>query len=997
MTDAHVAPVGPEDRGPEVAPVSLEAAANLLRGLDPRQRQAVKHGDGPLLVLAGPGTGKTRVVTRRIAWLIATRRARPAEILALTFTGRAANEMQGRVDELVPYGYADTAIHTFHAFGDQLVREHALRLGLPAEPRLLTRPEAVSFLRERLFRLDLVRYRPLGDPTRFLDALVALFGRAKQEAVSPGDWAAFAARAGRQAQAAAGPEREALAVAAAGQAELAAAYATYQALLEEAGCIDFGDQIGLALRLLREQADVRAEVQGRYRYVLVDEFQDTDPAQVELLTLVAGPPANAMVVGDDDQAIYGFRGAALGGLRGFQERFTRARVIVLRRNHRSRRPILEAAGRLIALDDATRLAVRAAPGEPLRAVRRARPLPVVARAFPTTEAEASWVAASIAERLRRGVAPRDHAVLLRANADAVPIMRALSGEGVPWWFSGASGLYQRPVVRDLLAFLRVAADLERSIDLWALATGEPYGLGGPALTLLLQDARRRNLALWAVLEEVEAGRSSIHLVGDSARAVRRLLLDLRAASELAHRRPATEVLYDHLKRSGRLARLAVGGPGTESTLADVSAFFEAIRRLADVLPDPRLPVLVPHLSSLVEAGDDPLGSDEVEPPDAVSVLTVHKAKGLEFPVVFVAGLADGRFPARGRPAAIPFPDGLRRGRDGDEVAGEAPLAEERRLAYVALTRARDELILTWAARGEGRRTRRPSPFLAEALDRAAPSAPDPRLDPTAVSRALASSTAADPPQPGRIPASRLELSFSQLDTYRICPLQYRYRYVIGLPTPAHHLLSFGSAMHAAVAAYHSAEMRDQPLDEVGLEAALRTAWRPEGFLSREHEDARFASGLAALRRFRAERLAAEARPPIAVELPFAVLIDGDRIRGRYDRVDEEPEGLVVTDYKTSDVRELGSATQRARDSLQLAVYALAQAATGRQPAAVQLHFLDSGVVGRVAPQPEALERARATISAVGAGVRAAAFAATPGPFACGHCPYRQICPQSVAP
>ncbi|MGH2466116.1 MAG: PD-(D/E)XK nuclease family protein, partial [Candidatus Limnocylindrales bacterium] len=634
-------------------------------------------------------------------------------------------------------------------------------------------------------------------------------------------------------------------------------------------------------------------------------------------------------------------------------------------------------------------------------VRRARPLPVVARAFPTIEAEAGWVAASIAERSRRGAAARDHAVLVRSNADAVPILRALSGEGVPWWFSGASGLYQRPVARELLAFLRVAADLERSIDLWALATGEPYGLGGPALTLLLQDARRRHLALWTVLEEAEAGRSSIRLVGDPARAVRRLLADLRAASELAHRRPAIEVLYDHLKRSGRLARLAAGGPGAESILADVSAFFEAVRRLAEVLPDPRLPVLVPHLTSLVEAGDDPRGADDEEPPDAVSVLTVHKAKGLEFPVVFVAGLAEGRFPARGRPAAIPFPDGLRhaaRGRGAEVVTVDPPLAEERRLAYVALTRARDELILTWAARGDGRRTRRPSPFLAEALDGAVPSAADPRLDPAAVAGALGNSTEVGLPAPGRALASRLELSFSQLDTYRTCPLQYRYRYVAGLPSPAHHLLSFGSAMHAAVAAYHTAEMRGQPLDEVGLEGALRTAWRPEGFLSREHEDARFASGLAALRRFRAERLARGARPPTAVELPFAVLIGGDRIRGRYDRIDEEPDGAVITDYKTSDVREPGTATQRARDSLQLAVYALAhEAAAGRPPAAVQLQFLDSGVVGRVTPRPEALERARATIAAAGAGIRAAAFAATPDPFACGHCPYRQICPLSVAP
>ena len=285
----------------------------LLRGLNPEQRRAVVHGDGPLLVVAGAGTGKTQVITRRIAWLIASGTARPAEILGLTFTDKAAAEMQVRVDQLVPYGYAEATIATFHAFGDHLIREFALELGLPPDARVLTRPEVVIFLRERLFEFELDAYRPLGDPTRFLAALAGHFSRCKDEDISPGSYLACADRLEADAERLAGlakrtranaEQRSAAASAtdtAARQLELARAYARYQALLGEAGLIDFGDQVSLALKLLRESPSARHELQRRYRYILVDEFQDTNRSQAELVALLAEGHRNVTVVGDDDQ------------------------------------------------------------------------------------------------------------------------------------------------------------------------------------------------------------------------------------------------------------------------------------------------------------------------------------------------------------------------------------------------------------------------------------------------------------------------------------------------------------------------------------------------------------------------------------------------------------------------------------------------------------------------------------------------------------------------
>ena len=497
----------------DAPPAGLEA---LLGGLNPDQLRAVTHGTGPLLVVAGAGTGKTEVITRRIAWLIATRRAKPSEILALTFTDKAAEEMAVRVDQLVPYGYTDTAISTFHAFGDSLIRDYALELGLPTDLRVLTRPEVVIFLREHLFEFDLDAYRPLGDPTRFLAALATLFSRCKDEDISPADYLAHADRlavdAARLTEAAAGAEpvesvtapADAAAEEARRQLELAGAYATYQRLLAANGCIDFGDQVALALRLVRTSAAARTAIAGRFQYILVDEFQDTNRAQAELVAALADGHRNVTVVGDDDQAIYAFRGAAVDNILAFGDRYPGGRTVVLRRNYRSLAPVLDAAYRLVRFNDPDRLEVRAGIVKRLRA-QRVSPAaaPVRLEVFASGAEEADWLAAEIGRRIEDGAAPRDHAILVRANGHADPILRALNMAGIPWRFSGTSGLYARPEVRLLLAFLRAVADLELSVDVYALAASDVYGLGGEDLTAIVNMARRRNRSVWAILDEVD--------------------------------------------------------------------------------------------------------------------------------------------------------------------------------------------------------------------------------------------------------------------------------------------------------------------------------------------------------------------------------------------------------------------------------------------------------------------------------------------------------------
>jgi DNA helicase II / ATP-dependent DNA helicase PcrA len=986
------------------APVDITRVREVLRGLDRAQRRAVTHGDGPLLVVAGPGTGKTEVITRRIAWLIATRRARPTEILALTFTERAADEMTARVDELVAYGQADATIGTFHAFGDRLLREHGFAIGLPDAPRVVGRAESVLLLREHLFELGLERFRPLADPTRFLGALAEMFARAKSEGVEPEEYAAYAralvAGASAAADAAAGDEMrevaEALADEARSEAELAAAYARYQLILRERALVDHGDQVLLAARLLRERPAVRATARGRYRYLLVDEVQDSDPVQAELVELLAGPAGNVTFVGDDDQAIYAFRGAAVETMLRLPHRYPSLTRVVLRRNHRSRAPILEAARRLVRHNDPYRLEVREGLDKTLRAARRVRTArPVKCLAFTTVTEEADHVAAEIAERVARGARPSSFAVLVRTNADAEPVLRSLRVRDLPVRFSGAAGLLGHPEVREVLALLRAIANPSSSVDLYGVATSRGYGLEDRTLTALLERTDRRRRPLWETFREAADGIGSVRLDRHGETTLRRLMADLDASLALAHERPAGEVLYAHLRRSGWLGRLiAQAERGDDGPLLRVARVFEILQEQSSLLTDARLAVLVPHLNALIEAGEIPALRERDELEEAVSLLTVHQAKGLEFPVVHVVGLVDGRFPGRGRRGRLPFPAALLR-TSPDVPEEDLALAEERRLMYVAMTRARDELVLSFAERSAaGGRRRRPSPFLAEALDQPAPTA-EPRLSLSAEPDAPPTLAGANAPAQVRV-ARALELSYSQLDDYLTCPLRYRLRHQLKVPTPPHHALVVGNALHQAIAADLLGRLRGRPLDEPGVLAAFSAHWRSEGFLSREHEDARFEAGSRALGRYVTRQPFADRGALLAVEQPFSFRLGQDVVRGRYDLVSREADdGVVITDHKSSDVRDPRRARERARDSLQLQIYALAhEAETGELPAALELHFIESGLVGRVTPDRARLDRARDAIAAAAMGIREGRFEARPGHPACTFCPFRDVCPSA---
>jgi DNA helicase-2/ATP-dependent DNA helicase PcrA len=1002
----------------------------ILDGLTGAQRAAVTYGDGPLLVVAGAGTGKTSVLTRRIAYLIATKRARPEEILALTFTDKAAAEMEERVDVLVPYGYADVFVSTFHAFADRVLREHAVSLGLPPDFRVLTRSEQVLLLREHLFALPLERFRPLGDPTRFLHALAGLISRAKDEDVDPATYAAFAADL--VARAREHPDDLALQDRAAKETEVAALYAAYQDLLARSGMADFGDQIALLLRLLRDHPVVREKLVRRFRYVVVDEFQDTNHAQFDVLRLLTGAERNLTVVADDDQSIYTFRGAESRNILAFLETFPDAGHIVLVENYRSCQEVLDAARRVIVFNNPDRLEVVRNIDKRLVSKRR-DPVPACADgpAVRSIVAETVWeeadaVADEIARLVAAGVPLAQIAILVRSNTDADPFLRSLNMREIPWRFSGNQGLYARPEIALLRHVLRAIAHPEDAQSLYALAASGPYAIPPDVLAALLAAAGRMHRPLLEVMADALRAGPAPHADGGEAAsglavvaqedgeaagdrrevprldaqawaALSRLLDSLQRLRALAATRTTGEVLYAFLTESGWLGHLVKREqPGDDEAVQNIARFFEQVRRFGEVAALDRVPFFDSHLRATMAAGDDPPVAEADRDVDAVHVLTVHKAKGLEFTVVFLVGLVQGRFPARGRTDPLDLPQELiRAGAPGRE----AHIAEERRLFYVAMTRARDLLFLTAAVDYGGRRVRKVSQFVAEALDRMPP-APRPRLAPeTAIAQhAFAGRTETPPVNRLATPeGGLLTLSDAEVDDFLTCPRRYQFVHVIRVPILRHHAVVYGNSVRQAIRAYLLRRAAGGTFGIDQLLSVYHAAWTSEGFLTRDHEDRRLAEGEAALRRFYEMEEAGGSRPTF-VDRPFNVPVGSARLRGHWERVDIDGGEVEIVDYKSSDPRRAEDAKRRVREDRRLGLYALAWAElNGRPPDRLSLHFVGSGVRGTLVPTADSLEKSRAELTRAAEGIRLGDFPATPSEMICRHCAYASICPASAVP
>lgn len=928
----------------------------MNKKLNPQQQAAVRHGQGPLLIIAGAGSGKTTVITERIKYLITRRKVKPAAILALTFTDKAAGEMEERVDLAMPYGYTEMWISTFHSFCDRLLRAEALQIGLNPNYQLLSGAETTQFLINHLFKFKLNYYRPLGNPTKFVNGLLQHFSRLKDEDITPSEYLDWAKKA---------KEKKYL--------ELAGAFATYEELKIKKDVMDFNDLISRTLQLFRDRPNVLRQYQQRFKYFLVDEFQDTNIAQNELVKLLAGRKANLTVVCDDDQAIYRWRGAATSNVIQFRKTFPQAKLITLTQNYRSTQEILNRAYQLIQHNNPDRLEVKEKIDKKLVSARRivGRPIELIWQERLEDEAEA--VAKKIAALTKKEYQYQDVAILVRANNHAEAFTRALSRAGIPYQFLGPGQLFRQSEVKDLIAYLKLLDNFEDGPAVYRVLSMPIFGLSGRDLAALSNFARRQNISLFEACEQADEPK------------VKRFVKMVHRHLDLLANQTAGQILFYFLQDSGLLAGLTDYKTETQERQAqNIAKLFDRLKAYEAAHEDASVQAVVAWIELAMEQGESPLASTtDWVAANKVNLLTVHSAKGLEFPVVFLVNLVTNRFPTRKRQEQIPLPDELIK-----EILpeGDYHLQEERRLFYVGLTRAQDRVFLTAADYyGEGKRKLKISPFVIETLGEKVIKKPD-RPEADQLTFFDYQKAEEEPPVISRRPAVNF-LSFSQIDTFQTCPLQYRYRYFQRIPTLPSATLTFGTTIHNTLRDFYRLKKPSQK----NLLALYAQNWSSQGFKDQDHEQKVKNKGARMLKRFYQHEYEPK-NLPIALEQSFVVKISDDlKLGGRFDRIDRHGDQLEIIDYKTGRVWE----QKRVDQSLQMTVYALAATNRGvyhQRPENIILsfYFLQTGEKKKTQRSATDLEKGRQEIAKVGDQINHSDFTAKPGLW-CRFCDFRLLC------
>lgn len=957
--------------------------------LNKEQLEAVKYKKGPLLIVAGAGTGKTTVITERIKYLISENLAKPSEILALTFTEKASREMQERVDIALPYGYTQMWISTFHSFCDKILRSQALEIGLNPSYKLNTQAESIAFVRKNLFKFDLDYFRPLGNPTKFIDGMLNHFSRLQDEDITPDQYLKWIkTKIEKQDSKISDGEEIELRK----WMELANAYKTYDDLKTKEGVMDFGDLITKTLELFRKRPNILKDFQKQFKFVLVDEFQDTNISQYELLKLLSPPNGggNLTVVGDDLQSIYKFRGAAVSNILYFKKDYKKAKMIVLTTNYRSTQTILDASYKLSRFNAPDTLEDKMGICKNLKSVKKGKGEDVVLIHKGRVENEADAVAKTIVEIIKdEKISFRDVAILVRANNHSDPFMRALSRHGIPCQFLGPGRLFRQPEIVDLIAYLKVLYDFEDSVSMYRLLSIEFLDIPARDLISLTNYAKRKNLSLFEASEK----NSDVFMSEDSREKINKVLDIVLRQQKLIMKETAGQLLYNFLEETGLIQKLL--NPDTsdaEKRAKNISKFFDKLKTYEVEHEDAKVTAVVDWIDLASELGESPLAADtDWSDINAVNILTVHSAKGLEFPVVFLVNLVSQRFPTIERHEQIPIPEDLIK-----EVLpeGNYHMQEERRLFYVGMTRAKDRLFLTAADYyGEGKREKKLSPFIFEALGDGVMKSEQTITDNKQLS--FLEYESKDKITGGQV-AQKIHvdyLSYSQIETFKICPLHYKLRYIYKLPTPATSSQSFGNSFHLTMKSFYEKVARGEKANLDLMNETLKENWINEGYMSKSHEKGSFEKAKGFLKYFLDNYYDPKIQP-IALEQNFNVRIGNLMVGGKIDRVDEDKGEIHIIDYKTG----AHPISQKEADSdLQLCIYALAanmipEYPFNRKPENVKLslYYFDTPQIVTTRRTMKQMEEAKKNILEYKKQIEESDFKCL-GNLLCETCEYKLFC------
>ena len=966
---------------------------------DDRQRQAIEHVHGPLLVIAGAGTGKTSVLTNRIAHLVHQGHAKPEEILALTYTKNAAAEMRERVTKLLGGKQIEAA--TFHDYCLNLLKRAGKDFGV------LDDKDLWIYLRRRIRDLQLEHFVRAANISQFLSDLLDFISRCHDELIPPEKYAQYVARLERGEvpiqRVSKSKDKDVLddSQILGRCREIARVFATVERWLEEKNLGTFSHMITRAHTLLHHDENVLAASRARARFILVDEFQDANFAQVKILAQLAGPDANIFAVGDPDQAIYRFRGASSAAFEIYRRHFPGANLVVLEKNRRSTTPILRSAFALIdknppvfnahtSYENSTgSLAYHRTPLQSAReeeAINEGRHLPspqVCVTVLAKKETEGPDLIAFIQDQKKKLKARwSDFGILYRQHSHRDDAVRELGEAGIPFLIENMD-VSDTPEARDLLACLLAVITPSDDVSLFRVAalpcfTIAPEQLRSVTRAIAKDSREGRIVSLASALDRIDGGAAVLAAVQNAREEIHRRGLKGRNAVEL-------------LVKNFKLDRAS---PIVQAVLKFVSDWEQKVINETTTLEE-----FVDYLTYFREAnGTIPLQSDDSK--DAVRLMTVHLAKGLEFPHVLILRANSGSFPNYYRETLVEFPAELR---DPDSAAeGDDRTLypqEERRLFYVAMTRARDSLTI-YSREGKGAKNKNPDGLMRELIENRS-LAPWFRWCPAAGAQAsLDLAAAAEPMHTTEsrttewlnlpvLEGLHTRLSASAVDTYERCGLQFRLERDWRLSGKPGAALQYGAAIHRVLRTYFDSKRAGRPKTEEELVQLFCTDLRSLNIQEQYQHELYEQQGIEQLRKLYALAQSIPADQVLHTEESFDIRIGATLVTGRIDRIDSRPDGsIAILDYKTGKARDQKSADE----SLQLSLYAIAAREKWNYNVGSLIFYNLADNLPVISTRTDAqLTAARNQVEDAAAAIAQGNFDPNPG-MHCSFCSFRILCP-----